>query len=164
MKRSASVFMALLLFSTPAFATGPAATVDVQGDVEPGCTVVVNSVTANVNGGTFSRTAVPLDFGLNTITAIATDSAGNQTTDSVTVDVRPKINVQGTVESSVTSVTVSVIGGASMVVTPSAGTFSALIPMSLGANVVHVQAQDAAGNSNSDDNRVYLARPPVAHP
>jgi hypothetical protein len=36
--------------------------------------------------------------------------------------------------------------------------------MTLGINTITVNAQDAAGNTGTATSRVFLARPPVAHP
>jgi hypothetical protein len=48
-------------------------------------TVTVNGVTATVSGGIFTAPAVPLQEGLNTLTATATDPAGNIGTASIQV-------------------------------------------------------------------------------
>ena len=48
--------------------------------------------------------------------------------------------------------------------TLTSGTFSALVPMTLGVNTVTANAQDGAGNTNSKTSQVFLARPPVNHP
>jgi len=57
--------------------------VQVSGTTESGATVKVNGTAASVTGTTFSKT-ITLSEGSNTITATATDLAGNQSSDSVT--------------------------------------------------------------------------------
>jgi hypothetical protein len=137
-----------------------AATITVTGTVnETVASVTVNGIAATVTGTTFSAAGVPLALGPNTITAIATDTAGNAASASITVQLGAKVNVQGTVDASVTTVTVN-----GVTATLSSGTFSAMVPMMLGVNTVTANAQDGAGNASSTTSRVFIARPPVNHP
>ena len=126
--------------------------------------VMVNGIAATPNGGVYRAVGVSLQFGPNTITATATDAAGNPASSSITVLLRTKVNVQGTVDASVVSITVSNGSDAPISVTPTGGTFSALVPISLGVNTITVSAQDAAGNNGSKDTAIFAVRPPVAHP
>ena len=121
--------------------------------------VTVNGITATANGNTYTATGVPLALGPNLITATATDAAGNAGSASITVHLRAWVNVQGTADASVTMVTVNGVPA-----TLASGTFSALIPMTLGVNTVTANAQDGAGNVGSKTSSVFLARPPVEHP
>lgn len=153
-----SVAAAALLL--PDAARALSATITVTGTVnESGGTVTVNGVTAPLTGTTFTAAGVPLALGPNTITATATDAAGNATSASITVHLGAKVNVQGTRDSSVTTVTIN-----GVTATLGAGTFSALVPMTLGVNTITVNAADAAGNTNTAASRAFLARPPVEHP
>jgi len=52
-------------------------------------TIVVNEVEASIDGDTWTAAAVPLAIGENTITAIATDLAGNTGTDTVIIEYAP---------------------------------------------------------------------------
>ena len=139
-------------------AEAAAVTVDVTVN-EPVTSVTVNGVAATLTGSVYSAPGVSLSLGPNTITATATDPAGNSASTSITVHLGAKVNVQGTADASVTAVTVNGIPAPL-----TAGTFSALIPMTLGVNTVTTNAQDAAGNASSKTSRVFLARPPVPHP
>ena len=150
--------LAVALLWAPGLAHA-ATTVTVQGTVESGSSVTVNGVTATVTGTTFTATGVPLSLGPNTITATATDAAGNAASTSITVHLGAKVNVQGTVDASVTTVTVNGIN-ASL----TSGNFSALVTLTLGINTITVNAQDAAGNPNSATRQVFVVRPPVGHP
>jgi hypothetical protein len=51
--------------------------------------VAVNGVSAWVNGNSFASNHVPLQEGENTLTAVATDSLGNTSTASISVDFSP---------------------------------------------------------------------------
>lgn len=137
-----------------------AVAVTVTGTVDESVTsVTVNGMTATRTGNSFTATGVPLSLGPNTITATATDAAGNATSASITVHLSAKVNVRGTVDASVTTVTVN---GVTASIT--SGTFSAMVPMTLGVNTLTANAQDGAGNTNSVTSRVFIARPPVNHP
>ena len=135
-------------------------TITVAGTVNESIgSVKVNGIAATLAGNTFTATGVPLSLGPNTITATATDLAGNTASVSMTVHLGAKVNVKGTVDGSVTTVTVN---GVTATLAP--GTFSALVPMILGVNTVTATAQDAAGNTATATGRVFVARPPVNHP
>ena len=155
---STALLAAVLLGSHAAYANPVTLTVTVTVN-EPVTGVTVNGITATANGNTYTATGVPLALGPNLITATATDAARNSSSVSITVHLRAWVNVQGTADASVTTVTVNGVAA-----TLAAGTFSALIPMTLGVNTVTASAQDAAGNVGSKTSRVFLARPPVQHP
>ena len=82
-------------------------------------TVQVNGLPATVTGTTFQATGIQLVEGPNTITAIATDAAGNQATKSITVSLdtqppaRPTVAVTGipVQEATTSSISVSVTSG-----------------------------------------------------
>jgi hypothetical protein len=158
MKRLVALVLAGFLCA-PSFAEAAAHIITVTGTTEAGTTVIVKGIAATVTGTTFTATGVPLEYGLNTITATATDAAGNSSSASITVNLGKKINVQGTRDASAITVTVNGIAA-----TLNSGTFSALVPMTLGINTITVSAQDAAGNSSNATSQTYLARPPVDHP
>lgn len=135
--------------------------VQVSGTTEPGATVVVNGVSAAVSpSGTFS-VALSLHEGADTISATATDAAGNQAQASVgvTLDTTPPAIVIASPRSGAnyTSPTVTVTGttepGATLVVDGQAvavdanGLFSVQLSLSEGTNLITATATDAAGNS-----------------
>ena len=63
-----------------------AGSVDVSGTVDdPTATVTVNGQVAAVTNGNWTLPALPLAAGENVITAVASDAAGNSSSDSVTV-------------------------------------------------------------------------------
>ena len=141
-----------------------AAQVNISGtftDASP-TTITVNGVAATINGTTFSAT-VALNEGVNGLSVVAVDAAGNQTTASrnITRDtIQPaivvlfpadgaatsntEIDVAGTVtDATATTVTVN------NVQTPLSGNnFSRVVQLSEGANVLRVKAIDAAGNQS----------------
>lgn len=150
--------------------------VQVTGNTEPGASVTVNGVVAAVSGsGQFSVT-VALQQGANTITATATDAAGNQAnaTVAVTLDTLPpaiSITSPGP-GANVTSPTVTVTGttepGATVVVNggsvavDASGHFSAQLSLSEGGNLITATATDAAGNSASAQVVVTYTNPAPA--
>ena len=151
--------VAIVWLASPGLAQA-AVTVTVTGTVNELVTgVTVNGVTATITGSSFTAAGVPLSLGPNTITATATDVAGNTASAQITVVLGAKINVQGTVDVSVTAVTVN-----GVTASLGSGTFSALVPMTLGVNTITANAQDAAGNTGTSTSRTFLARPPVEHP
>lgn len=84
-----------ILDPTPGLVTNLPA-IDVSGTVSgDGVGVTVNGVAAAVSAGEFSAIGVPLVEGENILTAVATDSAGNVATDSVsvTLDTMPPVVV-----------------------------------------------------------------------
>ena len=151
-------------------------------------TVVVNGVAASLQGGTFTAGGVPIVEGNNTITAVATSSAGDAGTSSITVvrDTSPPIVI---IESPagnqiVTGSTVQIVGLVNDVVT---GTVSAAncqvaisgraasvtaevnnrtfitpdFPLVPGPNIITAVATDAAGNA-SDPFQVQVIRQELA--
>jgi uncharacterized protein YfaP (DUF2135 family) len=139
-------------------------------------TVTVNGTPVTVDPDTF-KTTVHLVEGVNTITVVATDAAGNQTTSviHVTLDtIPPKITlsslsdtavtnqnvvqINGTVSDS-TSVTLKVNGEA---VPVSSGSFSTIDTIVEGFNGLTFTATDAAGNTTMMKEIVRLYTiPPV---
>ncbi len=133
--------------------------------------VVVNG-TAALNGvGDSWASNVTLSEGVNLVTAVATDTVGNTSTDdiSVTLDtIAPIINILSPTTGSETdlgSITVSgtvdddnavvVINGVTAVVT--AGNFSAEnVNLSPGENFLNAKATDVAGNEGRDSISVNL--------
>ncbi len=144
----------------------------VQGTVnDDTATVVVNGVEAVRGAGDSWATNVPLSEGANLVTAVATDTAGNTSTDdiSVTLDtIAPVVNILSPADGSDTesgSITVSgtvdddsavvVVNGVTAVV--SAGTFSAEnVNLSPGENFLNARATDAVGNEGRDSTSVNL--------
>jgi hypothetical protein len=57
----------------------------VSDGLSDGASVTVNGVSASVSAGTFTALNVALNCGSNTLTALATDVAGNTKTDAITV-------------------------------------------------------------------------------
>lgn len=138
----------------------PAMTVTVAGTVDdPSATVTVNGVTATNANGTFTASNVPLECGPNIVTAVARDPAGNAATISMTVHVKVKFNIQGTVNEPVASLTVN---GVPAVVTGS--TFSASVPLSLGLNTLTATSTDPSNNTGTKTIEVFVARHPIEHP
>lgn len=95
--------------------------VTVTGSVTNNAQVTVNGRQAAVTGGTFS-VSVPLSEGQNTITAVAVDSYGQTTSDSISITVLTKGTITGTVTDTATgpplaSATVSVTDSLSTTIT-----------------------------------------------
>jgi hypothetical protein len=165
--------------STPAY----------SGTVEAGSTVTISvdsvllgSATVTGNAWTFTPTT-PLADGTHTVTATATDAAGNIGTDSntFTVDLtNPTVVATSPAEGSATNdstpaysgtvevgstVTISVdsvlLGSAT--VTGNAWTFTPTTPLADGTHTVTATATDAAGNIGTDSNTftVDLTNPTV---
>ncbi|WP_291983732.1 Ig-like domain-containing protein [Luteitalea sp.] len=156
------------------------ATVTVTGTVSDtsAVTVTVNGQPATVTGAGYGAT-VPLGAGATeTITVVATDAAGNTSTQSVTVNrdatppvvaitspangavVRgPLVAVAGTASDAGGSVTV-IVNGEPVVV--SGGAFSTTVPSPQGPLTITVVASDSAGNSATATATVTVdAVPPV---
>jgi outer membrane protein assembly factor BamB len=127
--------------------------------------VVVNGITATLNGSTFTAQNVPLPRdGMQTITAVATDPSGNAGQDSVTValDTLPPTLVIDSPPANLTTTdaAIGVAGTVSDVITPnpavtvngvnamvSSRSFAAAgIPLKVGTNPITVLARDQAGN------------------
>ncbi len=149
---------------------------EVVGMAEPQTFVSVNGVAARATGNTFSATC-RLSEGQNTVTATATDAAGNSNASSISVrldtllpvlDVafapdaaavrEPQLSVRGTMEFGA-GVTVN---GRRVVLGGLADNFTTFVFLSPGPNTVRVEAADAAGNVNSFERAVVLDTTPPA--
>jgi hypothetical protein len=125
-------------------------------------TVQVNGVNATLTGNTFTRT-VSLVEGANSLTAVAVDAAGNQSTASrsITRDTtiptitisqpgegafttNTSLTVTGTY-SDATATTITVNGVAAAL---SGNGFTASVPVNEGSNTLHAVAVDAVGNTS----------------
>ncbi len=139
-------------------------TVDVRGTIDdPSATITVNGMAATITGTTFTAAQVPLRLGPNRLMAMATDRAGNTTTQSITVYLdlpsepitpRGSVTVDGTVDDPLASVTVNGVPA-----TISAGQFSATVPVISGANILTAVATDLAGNTSKASITVYVFPP-----
>src|SRR6266496_4134155 len=126
-------------------------------------TVTVNGAPLAVGSdGRFSG-SVPLTEGSNTLTTVATDAAGNATTDtrSVTLDTHPPaLAVTAPTDGLITRVTPVTVSGTVTDATPvtvdvngiplpvdGAGVFTGQVPLAEGANPLTVTAHDAATNT-----------------
>jgi hypothetical protein len=144
-------------------------TLNVSGTVSDVSGVVglaINNAAVPVNNGNFSY-AVMLREGGNSITTIATDTLGNITTDSRTINLdtsapvlnisvpadnsktaQALINISGTVsETSVVTVTVNM--GAPQNASVLGNTYSASVNLASGFNTISFMATDQAGNTSS---------------
>jgi len=130
----------------------------ISGVVSESATLTVAGIPATVHADGSFDVPVSLVEGANTINLVAVDAAGNQgsasltvtrdlTPPAVTIDALPTevsaatITVTGTVESTITFVTVN-----GQPVTATSGRYSASVALSFGSNVIFVEATDAAGN------------------
>jgi len=148
-----------LLRSSAGVLTNAGMTV-VSGVVDEDASVTVAGIPATVRADGSFAVPVPLVEGVNNIPITATDAAGNSrtTTLSVTRDGTPPVLTMNALPSETSNPTVTVSGtvetgtGISFVtvngqpVTVSGGTYSAVVALSFGANVVFVEATDSAGN------------------
>ena len=137
--------------------------ITVSGSVnEPVVAVTVNGSAAAVSGTGFSLAGVALSEGVNTLAIEVTDRAGNIGTHSLVVNLdtappviqvaapqtdsfvnTPEINISGSVNESVTALSVNGIA-----LDPAAQSFSlAALTLSEGTNTLVVLATDRAGNS-----------------
>ena len=131
----------------------------VSGVVSEASSVTVAGIPAMVHADGSFEVPVSLAEGSNSIAITATDAAGNQGSDSLTVirDTTPPtltmdalptevssatVTVSGSVESSVSFVTVN-----GQPVTVTGGRYSTSVALSFGSNVIFVEATDAAGNT-----------------
>lgn len=144
--------------------------IDVSGTVDASAALVeVNGTSAVITGTTFLAEDIPLTAGLNTVTAVARDTAGNQSSASITVildlpadDKEPRfsIPVTGTVNDATAAVSVN--GVAAPI---SSGQFTAMVGLTSGYNTITSVATDAAGNQASDTIGVFVppitSRPPM---
>jgi len=130
-------------------------------------TVTVNDQPVTVNAdGSFS-TALVLTAGVNTVTVVATDNAGNQQTDSRSITYDPTAPVLAvsapadnitTTESFValtgsisetSTVSVKVNNGSPQAASINGTTYSATVYLVAGINTIEITAADLAGNSTS---------------
>ena len=138
----------------------PMMTITVAGTVDDAsATVTVNGVLATNATGAFTASGVPLEFGPNTVTAVARDPAGNTATLSITVRVDIKFNIQGTVNEPVVNLTVNNIPAV-----VNGGTFQASVPLQLGLNTLTATATDPSNNTGTKAIEVFVARQPIDHP
>ncbi|HET8775705.1 MAG TPA: Ig-like domain-containing protein [Thermoanaerobaculia bacterium] len=144
------------------------ATIAVSGTVTDATatTVSVNGVAATVAGTTYTAAAVPLPGeGANTLTAVATDAAGNHGSASVTVKVdrtQPAVNITfpaggAFIQGATTEVRGTLADASPAIVTVNdapalvaGGTFTAQVNGADGPLVVRATATDAAGNAGTD--------------
>lgn len=147
--------------------TVSAGIITVSGTVsENTATVTVNGINAIVANNKFTANNISLTEGANTITAIATDKAGNSATNSVTItyvrDTIPplavisspangikvnteNITITGIIDDNTATVTVNGINAA-----VSNNAFTAPnVPLTEGQNTITVTATDPAGNTSS---------------
>ncbi len=163
-----AVSLALWCASQPISAAS-AATITVNGTVnDPAATVQVNGVQAAVSGNTFQAAGIGLSLGVNTITVIATNTAGTSTQQSRIVYVHspsagptPWVvrKVTGTVNDPQASITVN--GFAAMVAN---GAFTAYLPLGGGLQQVTTVATNAAGDTTTKTVEVCVVHAPVPHP
>src|SRR2546428_585276 len=130
----------------------------ISGVVSEAASLTVAGIPATVRADGSFEMPVALVEGANTLKLVAVDAAGNQgsgsltvtrdsTPPAVTVDALPTevssatVTVSGTVESTITFVTVN-----GQPVTVTNGRYSASVALSFGSNVIFVEATDAAGN------------------
>lgn len=162
--------------------------VTVRGTVDNSSdSVTVNGVAAFPSGGTFS-VQVPLNEGINTLTALAANPGGNQATASINVTLDttpPHLTIDSPADKSITTnstVTVSgtvndvVVGtvndqNAQVTVNGTAAQVAnrsyslANVSLALGPNVIQAVARDQAGNATTASitiTRVSPAQPPAA--
>jgi hypothetical protein len=141
-----------------------------------GLTVNGNSVAINTDGS-FSH-ALVLSEGANVITAVATDLAGNQTTDSrtITYDITlptltvstPADNSQtrdvalivtGTVSKTVTVEIKNITNSTTTYATVTGTDYSGAIQLASGSNTIEVTGTDLAGNKSTSVKRTILYDP-----
>ncbi len=143
------------------------ATIAVSGTVTDATatSVKVNNVAATVTGTTWTVAAVPLPAeGPNTLTAVATDAAGNQGSAGVTVKVdrtQPAVNITfpaggAFIQGASTEVRGTLTDASPAMVTVNdapalvtGGTFTASVNGADGPLVVKATATDAAGNAST---------------
>jgi hypothetical protein len=145
------------------------ATLNISGTVSDTSGVAslnINTVTVTATSGSFS-TAVILQTGANTITTIATDTLGNQTTDTRTITLdqtapvltisapadnsktaQPLATVTGTI-SKTSTVTVTLNNGTKQNAAITGSAYSATVNLASGLNTITIRATDLAGNTGS---------------
>ncbi|KAB0670439.1 DUF5011 domain-containing protein [Oryzomonas sagensis] len=144
------------------------ATLNISGSVSAGTqSVTVNGQNVTImSDGSFS-TAITLIAGANTITVIATDSAGNQKSDTRTINydpAAPVLTVAAPIDNSTTTssfaavtgsvnetstVAITTNGGSPQSATMSGNNFSASVNLAPGVNTITIVATDLAGNTSS---------------
>ncbi len=155
--------------NAPTAVTPITTTITVTGTIDDAtATITVNTMPATISGGTFSAPGVLLVQGPNTITAVATDAAGNRVSKSIIVyldlpaaqkTTRFSTLVTGTIDDP--SATVAVNGVPAAI---AAGTFTASVPLTNGLNTLTATATDPAGNTARRSIRVFVplpTRPPA---
>lgn len=128
-------------------------------------TVKINGTAVSVNAQGAFLSGVPLNEGLNTITVLATDAAGNSA--SVTRTVRkdstpPTLTITQPAEGTITkdasisvsgsvfdSTTVTLLVNGTHVTVGTNGSYTTLVSLNEGQNTVSVSATDAAGNTTT---------------
>ncbi len=160
----------LVLSTLPDSSTTNDPVLNISGTVTDNMTVqslVISEVTVTVNPDSTFSYAMVLSAGTNTITAVATDAAGNTSTDvrKITLDQKaptltilspadnsttnqPVSTVTGTVDETAT-VTVALNSGATQTAVMSGATFSTAVTLVNGMNTIDVKATDLAGNASS---------------
>jgi hypothetical protein len=128
--------------------------------------IEVNGVAASIDGETFTA-AVPLGEGTNTLTAVATDRAGNTASAFSAAEriVVPSITIDSpidlaTVNTSTVLVTGSVAGAATVDVNEiaaivSGGTYSAEVPLAQGRTAITARATSASGRITAASVNLY---------
>jgi subtilisin family serine protease len=125
--------------------------------------VTVNSHSTNINGNIFSVSGITLDEGSNTITAQATDTAGNTKIASIAVTrdtTAPVITITSPIDGSTTLSSTATVEGSvndtnatvtinNTPVTLINGSFSKAISLTLGANTISISASDSLGNTST---------------
>jgi hypothetical protein len=151
--------------------------ITVTGEVEDATavTVDVNGVAADVYGAIFVADGVELDAGSNTVTATATDAAGNVGSDSVTVTfdtTAPDVAITSHVDDDVVhalTLTVSGTCGTDVVYLTVNGIWTEVVDGTWQTDVylpgegqcaVTVVAEDAAGNEGTDSVTLQCILPP----
>ena len=129
-------------------------------DVNGIASVVVNGIVAALAGGSFEAT-VPLSTGPNTLTAIATDTAGNTGSASVQVtrNDAPSVSIDTPADGAfVNTASVSVTGSApgadqvsvnGVAASLVGAAFSATVPLAEGANTLTATATNAFGSASA---------------
>ena len=144
-------------------------TIAVRGTIDDTrASVTVNHLPATLMGTEFVASAVPLNPGVNTITAIATDQAGNASVISIRVSVGsplpPPLPTVGTLSSPLPAVTTEPaltlygtkqagtsiwINGQLVVPLDDTTTWTTVVTLTEGENNLTIIAQDAAGISSA---------------
>ena len=162
---------------------GATITLTVTGFLLPD--ILTTTVTVAIDGS-WSIVNVPLNEGLNTITATATDSLGRTSGNSndlfITRDSTPPIaplftttdstvntasfNIEGTTEDRTTvSVTVGSASPVSATLSDIDDTWSATVTLSEGENIITATATDSLGRTSGNSNDLFITRdstPPIA--